>query len=61
MMPHNFLKEDIHNVRCIITLVTSNEVCHLGEPIYYHHDSILPLRGPLEGHDEIHANAILRH
>jgi len=39
------LEEKIRNVCCIIKLVASNEVCHLGESIYHHHDNILPPRG----------------
>jgi len=60
MEPHDFLEEGFYNICCIITLFASNEVCHLGESIYHHHDSILPLRDPWEGHDEVHANVIPR-
>ena len=60
MEPHNFLEEGIHNIRCIITLVVSNEMRHLGELVYHNHDSILPPRGSWEGHDEVHANVIPR-
>jgi len=60
MEPYNFLGEEIHNVRFIMTFVASNEVCHLGEPVYCNDDSILPPKGPLEGHDEVHTNVIPR-
>jgi len=57
---YNFLKEEIHNVCYIITVVASNKVCHLGESINYHHNSILPSRGLWEGNNKVHANIILR-
>ena len=60
MEPHNFLKEEICNVCYIITLVVSNEVCHLRELVYHNRDSILPPRGLWEGHDEVHSNVIPR-
>jgi len=40
---HILLEEEIQNVCCIITLVVSNKLCHLGESVYHNHDSIFPL------------------
>jgi len=59
MKAYNFLKEEVRNLCCIITLVASNELCYLGEPIDYYHNSILPSRSPWDGHDEVHVNIIL--
>jgi len=60
MEPHNFLEEEIYNVCCIITIVASNVMCHLGESINNNQNSILPSRGSWEGYEEIHANIIPR-
>ena len=49
MEPHNFLEEEIHNVCCIIPLLEGNEMCHLGELIDNHYNSILPSKSPLGG------------
>jgi len=60
MKPYNFLEEEIRNICSIITLVASNKMCHLGEPINNYHYGILPLRGLWKGHNEVHAKVILR-
>ena len=60
MEPHNFLEEEIHNIHYIITLVVSNEVCHLRELIDHQHYIILSSEALWEGHDEVHANIIPR-
>ena len=60
MEPYNFLKEEVHNIDSIIALVASNEVNHFGESIYHYYDSIFSLKGSWKGHNDVHANVILR-
>jgi len=60
MEPPNFLKEEIYNVYSIITLVASNEMCHLEESIDKHYNSILSSRGPWKGYNKVYANVIPR-
>jgi len=42
MKPQDLLKEEIRNICSVITLVASNEMCLLGEPINNYHDGVFP-------------------